>query len=62
MKIGGRKRGAYPTKLGICEEKYSNQGRIVTEVRSFLALQVKIRNLDFILSMLESHWRKRVTN
>lgn len=62
MKIGGGKRGAFPTKLGISEEKYSNQGRRTNGVRSLLTLQAKISNSGFILSMLESHGRKRVTN
>lgn len=61
MKIGGGKKGAFPTKLGISEEKYSNQGR-TNGVRSLLTLQAKISNSGFILSMLESHGRKRVTN
>lgn len=41
MKIGGGKRGAFLTKRGISEEKYSNQGR-TNGVRSLLTLQAKI--------------------
>lgn len=41
MKIEGRKKRKFQTevrKLGIPEEKYSKQGKMVNEIRSHLAL------------------------